>query len=510
MKNLILAHYLNATSNKAILYNQDGQLVGSEQHSYEVAHPQSGWAEQNPEDWWQAVCVTTHKLLRKSNIKAKQIACVVFTGQMQGCVPVDADAQPLRSAIIWADQRAVAQEHWVGEHLSNQEIYHLTGHRLSTAYSLSKILWLRDHQPDIYNDTYKFLQVKDAIVARLTGVFATDPSDASGTNLYDLAQGRWSEKILATTQLDPAKLPEIRPSTEVIGSVRPEVADEIGLAAGTPVVMGGGDGACAAAGAGVVREGLAYNYIGSSAWIGTVSSQPIRDPEFRTFTFAHVVPNQFISTGTMHAAGAAYRWTRDQLGGIQIRAADSLGISTYELMNLEAETSPPGAQGLIFLPYLTGERSPRWNPLARGAFVGMTIRHKRADLIRAVLEGITMNLRIILNILTDQGTEIDAMRLIGGGAQGRFWNQVMADIYGIPVQRLSVLDDATSMGAALTGGVGVGLYPDFVIAETMNQVAKTFQPDPAAQAAYESVYPIFEATYQALIPIFEVMANSSE
>jgi xylulokinase len=184
-----------------------------------------------------------------------------------------------------------------------------------------------------------------------------------------------------------------------------------------------------------------------------------------------------------------------------------LGLSTYELMNLEAETSPPGANGLIFLPYLIGERSPRWNPNARGAFVGLTIRHTRADMMRAVLEGVTLNLRIILDAFLAQGANIEAMRIIGGGARGRFWNQLMADIYGLPVQRLTILEEATSMGAALTGGVGVGLYPDFSMAETMNEVAKVIQPDPAGQAAYVDMVPIFEATYQALVPVYEMMAG---
>jgi xylulokinase len=426
---------------------------------------------------------------------------------MMGCVPLDKEARPLRKAIIWADQRSVEQERWLGERVAPDEIYQITGHRLSASYSINKILWVRDHQPDVYKSTYKFVHAKDAIVARLTGAFVTDPSDASGMNLYHLERGQWSERILEAAELDPQKLPEIHPSTAVVGEVRSAVAAEVGLAAGTPVVVGGGDGACAAAGAGVVREGAAYNYIGSSSWIALATEAPIYDPEQKTFTFGHVVPDMFMPTGTMQAAGASYQWTRDQLGGVQIRAAESLGISTYELMNLEAETSPPGAKGLIFLPYLMGERSPRWNPNARGAFVGLTIRHKRADMMRAVLEGVTLNLRIILDAFTAQGASIEAMRIIGGGARGRFWNQLMADVYGMPVQRLAILEEATSMGAALTGGVGVGLYPDFSMGETMNQIAKVVQPEAADQAVYEAIYPIFEATYRALAPIYEMMAQ---
>jgi xylulokinase len=309
--------------------------------------------------------------------------------------------------------------------------------------------------------------------------------------------------------LDPAQLPEIRQSIDVVGEVLSEVADEVGVAAGTPVVIGGGDGGCAAAGAGVVSEGSAYNYVGSSSWIALATEKPIYDPDYKTFTFGHLVPGMFMPTGTMQAAGASYQWTRDQLCPVEVEAADSLGVSPYELMNLGAENSSVGANGLLFLPYLMGERSPRWNPRARGAFIGLTIRHTQADMVRAVLEGVTLNLRVILDAFRSQGAQIQAMRLIGGGARGRFWNRMMADVYGMPVHRLAILEEATSMGAALAGGVGVGLYPGFSMIETMNQVSEVLEPDPAAQAAYEEVYPIFEAAYQALVPVYDMMADIS-
>lgn len=326
-------------------------------------------------------------------------------------------------------------------------------------------------------------------------------------NLYDLEAGTWSERIIDAVGLNPDQLPEVRQSIDVVGEVRPEVADEVGVVAGTPVVIGGGDGACAAAGAGVIREGSAYNYIGSSSWIALSTPKPIYDPDYRTFTFGHIIPNMFMPTGTMQAAGASYQWARDQLGVIEKQTAQALGISPYELMNLSAEKSPVGANGLLYLPYLMGERSPRWNPRARGTFVGLTIRHTRADMLRAVLEGVTMNLRVILDSFKAQGTHIEAMRVIGGGARGRFWNQIMADLYGMPVQRLAILEEATSMGAALAGGVGVGLYPDFSMIETMNQVVEAVEPNPDSQAVYEKIYPIFNATYNALLPIYDMIAE---
>lgn len=508
MKNYVIAHDLGTTGNKATLYDKEGKLVGSAFYEYGTEYAHTGWAEQNPNDWWEAVCVSTRQLLQETHVSGDDIACITFSGQMMGCVPLGKDGKPLRSAIIWADQRSVPQEQWVGERVDPADVYRITGHRLSASYSLTKMLWIRDHQPDIYRETHKFVHAKDSIVARLTGAYVTDPSDASSMNLYDLEGDQWSDKILQAAEVDPAQLPEIKRSIDVVGEVTAEAAEAVGVAAGTPVVIGGGDGACAAAGAGVVSEGAAYNYVGSSSWIALSTEKPIYDPDYRTFTFGHIVPGMVMPTGTMQAAGASYQWTRDQLGMAEMEAAKALNISPYELMNIQAERSPIGAKGLLFLPYLMGERSPRWNTKARGAFIGLTIRHDHADMLRAVLEGVTYNLRVILDAFRNQGTQIDAMRVIGGGARGRFWNQIMANMYGMPVHRLAILEEATSMGAALAGGVGVGLYPDFNMIEQMNQIAETIQPDAEATATYEKLYPIFEASYHALVPIYDMLADA--
>jgi xylulokinase len=507
MANFIIAHDLGTTGNKATLYDREGQLVGSAFYSYKTEYAHTGWAEQNPEDWWQAVCQSTCQLLQQTQVNKNDIACVTFSGQMMGAVPLGRDARPLRNAIIWADQRSLVQEKWIGEQVAFEDVYQITGHRLSASYSLAKILWMRDNQPEIYNATYKFVHAKDSIVARLTGNFVTDPSDASSMNLYDIESGQWSDKILEAVDLPPDKLPEIRQSIDVVGEVRAEVADEVGVAAGTPVVIGGGDGACAAAGAGVITEGSAYNYLGSSSWIALSTPKPIYDPDYRTFTFGHVIPNMVMPTGTMQAAGASYQWTRDQLARLEKEVAARLGISAYELINLQIENVAAGSEGLFYLPYLLGERSPRWNPHARGAFIGLTIRHTYAHMFRAVLEGVTMNLRVILDAFRNQGTTIEAMRVIGGGARGRIWNQIMADLYGMPVHRLAILEEATSMGAALVGGVGIGLYPDFSMIETMNKVAETITPNPQNELIYEKAYPVFNKLYDALAPVYEDIAT---
>lgn len=507
MKQYILAHDLGTTGNKATLYDRDGQLRGSAFYAYETEYAHTGWAEQNPNDWWRAVCSSTRQLLERTGTRPDEIACISFSGQMQGVVPLSASALPLRSAIIWADQRATEQARRIGERVGEDEVYRITGHRLSVAYSLHKILWIRDHQPEIYAQTHKFMHAKDAIIARLTGEFVTEPSDASGMNLYDLEAGMWSAAILGAAELDAEKLPRLVRSIDVVGGVLPSVADEVGVPAGTPVVAGGGDGACASVGAGSVREGIAYSYVGSSAWIGTATPQPIHDPSHRTFTFGHVVPGLYIPMGTMQTAGAAYQWVRDQLAPLEKQSAQALGVSPYALMNTVAESAPPGANNLLFLPYLLGERAPRWNPDARAAFIGLTIRHTRADMIRSVMEGVAYNLRVILSALGAQSGGIDSIRVIGGGTSGRLWAGIMADVYGIPLHRLAILEEATSMGAAVVGGVGVGLYPDFTIAERMNPVADTIQPDPANRQRYATLYEAFERAYDALIPVYDLLAR---
>jgi xylulokinase len=393
----------------------------------------------------------------------------------------------------------------ITDRVGMEQTYRITGHRASSSYSGAKIFWVHNHQPDIYRQTYKFLLAKDFIVARLTGNFVTDYSDASATILYDLQTGDWSDVLLDAMHLDRELLPKLHAAIDVVGEVTRQAAEQTGLAVGTPVVIGGGDGPCATVGAGVVREGSAYNYIGSSSWIGLTTRTPILDPTMRTFTFAHLIPGMFSPCGTMQAAGGSYQWLRDNFALPEKEAAAKLGVSAYELMNLQAAQSPAGANGLLFLPYLLGERSPRWNPKARGAFLGLTMKHTRSDMIRAGLEGITFNLRVILEAFLEQNTTVEAMRVIGGGARGRMWRQIMADIYGLPVLRPAILEEATSMGAAIAGGVGVGIFPDWSVAERLTPIVDTCVPDVSLKAEYDRQYALFNRAYAALEPLFDEM-----
>jgi len=493
-KQLILAHDLGTTGNKATLFDSDGRHLGSAFASYDTQYPQRNWAEQNPADWWAAVIETTQQLLAQSNADPTGIAAVGFSGQMMGCVPVDSQGEALRSCIIWADQRAQTQAEYMTQHCGEDLIYDNTGHRPSPAYSASKILWLRDEQPTVYERTVCFLQPKDYIIQQLTGQFVTDYSDASGTTLFDLAQRRWHPEILENIGLSVTQLPTLHPANAIVGEVTTRAAETTGLAAGTPVVLGGGDGSCATVGAGVIEPGGAYCNIGSSAWISMSSAQPLLDLQRRTFTFHHLHPDYYCPTGTMQTAGGARDWVW-QLFADQGHGLDDMAAQVI-----------PGSRGLLFLPYLMGERSPHWNPLAKGTFVGLSMSHGKAEMARATLEGVALNLRLILDTLRVQISDIPAMRLIGGGSRGSLWQQILADCFDLPIHVLALQGDATSWGAAVAAGVGVGLY-DWSIAAQCTEVIKVVEPNPTHVALYDELSAVFQDSYDALEPIFSRLAK---
>ena len=490
----ILAHDLGTTGNKATLFDGEGRLVGSAFAGYATHYPAPNWAEQEPEEWWRAVSQSSQQLLSATGVSATEIAAIGFSGQMMGCVPVDAAGQALRSCIIWADQRAQRQAAYMAERCGAAAIYRRNGHRASPAYTAPKMLWLRDEQPAIFAATRCFLQPKDYVIHRLTGALVTDYSDASGTLLFDLVTRRWIDEFLTALDLDPALLPALHPSTAVVGVVSRAAAAATGLAAGTPVVVGGGDGSCAGVGAGVIEPGDAYLNIGSSAWISIASSAPAPDPLERTVTFHHVHPERYCPMGTMQAAGGAREWAWQVLHDGDL-ALDAL-----------AATAPPGANGLLFLPHLMGERSPYWNPLARGAYVGLAMPHGKAELARAALEGVACNLRLILDCLAEATPGIRQMRFVGGGSRGGLLRQILADVFGMPIHVLALQGDATSWGAAVAAGVGVGLY-DWSIAAARSQVAAVVEPAPANSAIYAELLALFQASYTALNPVFTRLAQ---
>lgn len=494
MAQTILAFDLGTSGTKASLFDISGRVIASATAAYDTAYVHPNWAEQNAEDWWRAVCSTSHDLLAQPGVHADQIAVIALCGHMMGVLAVDEHGQPLRSSIIWADQRAIEETNAMRAACGDEAIYRQTGHRLSSAYCGAKMLWIHNHQPEVYARTRYFLQVKDYIGYRLSGTFATDYSDASGTHLFDLVAHRWSNELIQAVGLDADRLPPVYPSSQVIGEVTSSAARATGLPAGIPVVIGGGDGACATVGAGAVVAGDAYTYIGSSAWVAAASSAPVFDPGQRTVTFAHLDPALYCPLGAMQSAGASYAWLSKTLHG----SSDELDAAVSD--------SPVGANALLFLPYLMGERAPYWNPLARGTFVGLTLSHTRGDLTRAVLEGVAMNLWSILRVLIEQSVPIGQIRFIGGGAQSVVWRQILADVFGLPVLIPELLAEATAWGAAVAGGVGVGLFKGFDAARQHTTVAATIQPNPRAVERYAALYELFGQTYQALVPVYDGLA----
>jgi xylulokinase len=498
MKRYLLAHDLGTSGNKATLFTVEGELVKSVTASYDTRFFNSNWAEQEPEAWWKAVCDSTRALC--SGIDARDIAVIAFSGQMMGCLCVDRQGRPLRPFLLYCDQRATVEADAILSRIDPGEFYRTTGHRASASYSVEKLMWIKAHEPEVYARTHKMLHAKDWLNFRLTGTMATEYSDASGTNLLDLNTLRWSDRLLGITGIDGAKLPDLKASTDVVGELTAEAADALGLLPGIPVAAGAGDGLCAGVGVGSVKPGITYNYLGSSSWIATTTEKPVYDEQMRTFVWAHAVPGYVHPCGTMQTAGGAYAWLKNVVCSLEKAAAGELGMNPYELINAQIEKSPPGANGLVFLPYLLGERTPRWNPDAKGAFLGLTLEHTRADLLRSVMEGITLNLSIILDILRTR-VPIGEIRVIGGGAKGAVWRRIMADVYQAEILKPDYLEEATSMGAAVIGGVGCGAFKGFEAAERFIRITDRVKPDASRAAVYRDAKALFNESYAALEPL---------
>jgi len=504
MRKCILAHDLGTSGNKATLFDESGALVASKTATYPTDYADGNRAEQNPEDWWKAVVDATRALL--TEVKDVEVLAVALSGQMMGCLCVDNAGKPLRPHLLYCDQRSVEQEKILSERIDPVEFYTITGHRISASYSIEKLMWIRQHEPEVFARTAVMLNAKDYINFRLTGVIATDPSDASGTNAYDLNSWAWSEKIIEAAELDLSLFPPVRSSIEVIGEVTEKAARETGLRKGTPVACGGGDGSCAGVGVGCVAPGNAYNYLGSSSWIALTVEKPVVDPQRRTMNWAHVVPGLLHPSGTMQTAGASHSWMTREMCREEQRQAGKTGKNVYLLIDEEIALSPVGANKLLFLPYLLGERTPRWNVDAKGAFIGLTLSHKHEDMLRAVVEGISMNLGYIVNIFR-QHLPIDTITVIGGGAQSSVWTQIMADAYDAEIRIPNYLEEATSMGAAILGGIGAGVFPNFDVIDRFIRINKVVKPIPENVAKYKALMPVFDEAYFSLCGVFKGLSE---
>jgi xylulokinase len=495
---VIISHDVGTTGNKATLVSNDGAVVASVSVPYPADFGAGGRAEQDPLDWWAAMCEANRALLAMADTTGDAVDAVSFSGQMMGVVPVDGAGEVIRPAIIWADSRAGSQSGALIARVGLERAYAITGHRLSPNYSLAKIMWLRDNEPEAFGRIDAVLQAKDFLAYRLTGVRATDPSDASGTNAFDQRSGGWSDELLQAAEIDEGMLPEIVASTTVIGTVTAAAAAESGLAQGTPVVIGGGDGPMAALGAGIVdATSGAYAYLGSSSWVSVSADAPLLDPLMRSMTFNHVVPGQFVPTATMQAGGASLQWVTSVL------APDD--DARYATLLGGAREVSAAHDGLFFLPHLLGERSPYWNPAARAAFVGLQMHHGRAHLTRAVLEGIAFNLRTGLRAFTENGIPVAEIDAIGGAANADLLLEIFADVWGIPVRARSLVDEANSIGAAIVGGVAVGIFDSFSQAGAFSGGADARLPDEDRHQRYNDDYEHFLDAYRRLEPWFDAL-----
>jgi xylulokinase len=478
---------------RALLIDESGAVVASAIHEHEpFASPRSGWAEQDPHDWWKACQGAVRKLLAESGVSASDIACIGLSGQMHGAVLLDKNDEVLRPALIWCDQRTAAECRYLNEKIGPQRLVELTANPALTNFTLTKLLWVRTNEPEIWRRFHSFLLPKDYVRLRLTGVRAIDVADASGTLLLDVVHRRWSDAMLDAVGLNPDCLPALYESQEIVGRITESAAASTGLKAGTPVVAGAGDQAAGATGMGIVRPGDVSATIGTSGVVFAASDAPVTDPAGRLHTFCHAIPGRWHVMGVTQAAGLSLRWLRDNF-------AQS---SNYDQLTSEAVKVPPGSGGVLWAPYLMGERTPHLDPDARAALLGLAADHTRAHVVRAILEGVAFSLKDTLTIFRELGIPVKAIRLGGGGARSSLWRQIQADVYGQGVETVQA-EEGAAYGAALLAGVGAGVWDSVDAAcDAVVHVAGRTAPDPQSVIVMQNSYARYQRIYPALRSIF--------
>lgn len=480
---------------KTCLFRMDGSLQAAASADYPLLQPKPGWAEQHPEDWWRAVKHTIQDIIRKAGIRPADIAGIGLSGQMHGLVLLDRSGNVLRPAIIWCDQRTQAEVEWMEEKIGRDAIIRMTANPPLPNFTATKLLWVREHEPQVYENIAKVLLPKDYIRYKLTGEWATEVSDASGTLLLDVAHRQWSRDMLRHLDIRPEWLPAVYESHEISGRVSAGAAQETGLARGTPVAGGGGDQAAGAVGNGIVRTGIVSGTIGTSGVVFACTDKIVTDPKGRLHSFCHAVPGKWHVMGVTQAAGGSLQWFRNQFGDVERNAASFLQKDPYELFSEEAEHAPVGSEGLLFLPYLMGERTPHLDPFAKGAFVGITARHAKNHFIRAVMEGVAYSLLDSIELMKALDMDISHIRASGGGARSRVWRQIMADIFNREVDTVEA-NEGPAFGAALLAGVGIGVYGSVEEAcEAAVRTADRLLPVAAHVPVYQKYYAVYRRLY---------------
>ena len=506
MAEYLLGIDVGTTGAKAVLVDPSGRVVASATEEYPLHTPRPGWAEQDPHDWWRGTVGAIRRVLADSGARPEEVRGLGLSGQQHGSVFLDKDHQVLREALLWCDQRTAAQCAWIHDHVGFDTVVSETLNPVLTGFQAPKIVWLRDHEPALYARLRMILLPKDYVRFRLSGEFATEVSDAAGTSLLNVARRDWSEAMLSGLGLTRDMLPRVYESPVASTSVSPSAAAETGLWAGLPIAGGGGDNASSAVGNGVIAEGVVAVSVGTSGTVFAPMREPKMDPKLRVHTFCHAVPGQWHAMGVMLSAGGSLRWFRDTLCGEEKAEAAARGVDPYELITAAAATAPVGSEGLIFQPYLTGERTPHADPNARGVFLGLGLRHTKAHLARAVMEGVCYGLRDSLEILREMKLPIAEIRNTGGGSRSPFWRQMQSDVFRAPLVGMAI-DEGAAFGAALLGGVAAGLWPDVPAAcAAAVRTREPVHPDRQTAAIYNRYYPVYRALYRSLKRHFSRLA----
>ncbi|HLX86436.1 MAG TPA: xylulokinase [Terriglobales bacterium] len=479
---------------RALVIDERGRVIGSATADHTpFASPHIGWAEQDPEDWWRACRIAVRDALAQGKLTGDQIDCVGFSGQMHGAVLLDEQSRVVRPALIWCDVRTEKQSREITARIGAQRLIQLTCNPALTNFTLTKCLWVRENEPENWKKVRSIMLPKDYVRLQLTGERATDMADASGTLLLDVAHRRWSKEVLEAVEMDASLLPTLYESPDVCGKISAAGAAATGLRAGTPVVAGAGDQAAGSTGIGVVSPGAVSATIGTSGVVLAATDSPALDPGGRMHTFCHAVPGRWLVMGVTQAAGLSLRWFRDQFGVSSEHQPES-----YEKLTSQAATVPPGCDGLLWAPYLMGERTPYLDPNARGMLAGLTASHTRAHVIRAILEGVTFSLRDTFTLFAGINIPVKTIRLGGGGARSALWRQIQADIYGQPVETVEA-EEGAAYGAAILAGVGAKAWPSVDAAcSAVVRVAGRVSPDPSACATMEKAYAAYRRMYPAM------------
>ncbi|QDU81028.1 Xylulose kinase [Polystyrenella longa] len=490
---------IGTSGTKTLAMEESGKILASATVEYPLYSPKPGWSEQDPQDWWLATIKSVKQVLKQGKIKKEDVKGLGLSGQMHGSVFLDKNQEVIRPALLWNDQRTAAEcDEIESKAGGRKKLIKLVANPALTGFTAPKILWLRNNEPRNYARTKQILLPKDYVRFRLTGEFATEVSDASGTLLLDVKKRCWSNKLLGLLEIDTDLLPQVYESEEVSGTLHSEAAKLLDLLEGTPVVGGGGDQAAGAVGNAIVKRGVISATLGTSGVVFAHSDDVEIDPEGRVHTFCHAVRGKWHVMGVVLSAGGSLQWYRNQLGEDAVREARKQKVDPYEIITRQAAEAEPGSEGLYFLPYLAGERTPHADPHARGAWVGLSLRHGRPHLIRALMEGATYAMRDCLEIIKGMNVPVNEIRVSGGGARSEFWRQMQADIYGQSVCTINA-EEGPAYGVALLAAAGTGAYKDVVEACTATiSVKSTTKPVAKVKRTYNKLYPMYGQLYKSL------------